>query len=282
MQKSNIWPSFTLIINCIHFWFSHPTVRVSRRQFRIWSNMVSHNFYSGTTPDISTQVRTNCFSGLSGDSASPGLWHSPWGSRCPSPRSRCRGRVCPGCRSPTSAAPWGRASRWSWPRGPGSGAPWCGVRCHRVWSQHQSQCQSSLPAHLWETDSVRCSPGWDVTRRPDCNVYCVLVYCAARHLYSTVLHCTVYSALALSPAPPGRLSGSGLRNSHGPRRYLLSCHCHWLKASNFLSVYKYVVSFRIFFQETISFSSKSSAPQVSSENYSFLVLWSNPPASWIS
>ena len=69
MQKSNIWPSFTLIINCIHFWFSHPTVRVSRRQFRIWSNMVSHNFYSGTPLDISTQVRTNCFSGLAGDSA---------------------------------------------------------------------------------------------------------------------------------------------------------------------------------------------------------------------
>ena len=31
--------------------------------------MVSHNFYSGTTPDISTQVRTNCFSGLAVDSA---------------------------------------------------------------------------------------------------------------------------------------------------------------------------------------------------------------------
>ena len=238
--------------------------------------MVSHNFYSGTTPDISTQVRTNCFSGLAGYSARDSDTHlEAADARVPAHVVGAESARAAGARHQPLLEVGPRADHG--PGGLGLGPH--GVVCGVTGYGHNIRVSVSPHSRRISEKLTPCAALQAEMSLAGRTVLCtgVLVYCAARHLYSTVLHCTVYSAL--SPAPPGRLSGAGLRNSHGPRRYLLSCHCHWLKASNFLSVYKYVVSFRIFFQETISFSSKSSAPQVSSANYSFLVLWSNPPAS---
>ncbi len=164
--------------------------------FHLAINMVSYCFFIFRNFEFLTQNRI----------MTP--WsraHSPWGSRCRSPCSRCQGRACLGSRSPTWVAPWCRASRWSRSRPPARrawpGDPWrvCAGDGHywglvttsdvpHVWSvdvsPHCRRISEKLIVAPW---SLCAALRLDVTRRL---VYCA-VQCTVQCRAQPVLCCTV-------------------------------------------------------------------------------------------